>query len=314
MKTLRIIKPGPLTTVQDSGRWGFQDRGVPVSGAVDPYALRLANLLVGNPEGEAALEITLGGLEAEFVRDSFFALTGAEPVFRLNGEKVFPWRKIAASRGDRLAVDYSRTGARIYLALSGGIDLPPVMGSKSTYLRGGFGGYRGRALRKGDFLDCGPGGAVGLYEIPPGLIPDYSIQPVLRAVLGPQEEAISAEGMATFRSSAYVVTPQADRMGCRLEGPMIRHRRGPDIISDGTTFGSIQVPGSGQPIILLADRQTTGGYVKLATVISVDWSLIAQVLPGRQIRFDIVSLEKAREVYFQRESALASFLREGSSC
>jgi len=309
LKTISIIKPGPQTTVQDLGRWGYQDRGVPVSGAVDQYALRLANLIVGNREGEAALEITLGGIETEFVQDSFFALTGAEAEARLNREKVFPWSRVAAARGDRLTVDYSRKEARIYLALAGGIDVPPVMGSKSTYLRGGFGGYLGRALKKGDLLECGPAGGAGLPGIPSGMIPAYADQPTLRVVLGPQDEEISAEGLSTFRSSAYVVTRQADRMGCRLEGPRIRHRRGPDIISDGTSFGAIQVPGNGQPIILLADRQTTGGYVKIAGVISVDWPVLAQALPGREIRFATVSLKKARELYLQRELALTRWLR-----
>ncbi len=306
---MRIIKSGPLTTVQDLGRLGYQDRGVPVSGAVDQYALRLGNLIVGNLEGEAALEITLGGLEAEFLQDASFALTGAESAARLNKEAVSFWRKIAAFKGDRLIIDHSRNGARIYLALAGGIEVPPVMGSKSTYLRGGFGGYQGRALRKGDRLDCGPEREAGLPEIPPGLRPAYSDNPTLRVVLGPQDEEITDQGLLTFRSSPYVLTRQMDRMGCRLEGPKITHRRGPDIISDGTSFGAIQIPGSGQPIILLADRQTTGGYVKIASVIAVDWSLIAQALPGRTIRFEEVSLEEAQENYFQRESALARFLK-----
>ena len=309
MRTIRIIKPGPLTTVQDLGRLGYQDRGVPVSGAVDQYALRLGNLIVGNPEGEAALEITLGGLEAEFVQDVSLALTGAESTARLNEKKICFWRRIAASKGDRLFIDHSRTGARIYLALAGGIAVPPVMGSKSTYLRGGFGGYQGRALRKGDGLDCGPAREAGLPEIPLGLKPAYSDHPTLRVVLGPQDEAITDQGLFTFRSCPYVLTRQMDRMGCRLEGPRITHRRSPDIISDGTSFGSIQIPGNGQPIILLADRQTTGGYVKIAAVIAVDWPQIAQALPGRTIRFETASLEEAQESYFQRESALARFFK-----
>ena len=280
---------------------------MPVSGAVDRYAFRLGNLIVGNREGEAALEITLGGLEAEFVRDVSFALTGAESAVRLNEEEVFFWKRIAASKGDRLTIDHSRSGARIDLALAGGIDVPPVMGSRSTYLRGGFGGYQGRAMRKGDGLDCGPRREAGPPEIPFGLRPAYSDHPTLRAVLGAQDEEITDQGLFTFQSSPYVLTRHMD-MGCRLEGPRITHRRGPDIISDGTSFGSIQIPGDGQPIILLADRQTTGGYVKIASVIAVDWPLIAQALPGRTLRFEAVSLEEARENYFQRESALARFL------
>jgi len=182
------------------------------------------------------------------------------------------------------------------------------MGSKSTYLRGGFGGYQGRALKKGDRLDCGPAREAGLSEIPLGVRPVYSDHPTLRVVLGPQDEEITDQGLRAFRSSPYVLTRQMDRMGCRFEGPRMTHRKGPDIISDGTSFGSIQVPGNGQPIILLADRQTTGGYVKMASVIAVDWPLIAQALPGRTIRFKTVSLNEAQECYFQRESALARFL------
>jgi biotin-dependent carboxylase-like uncharacterized protein len=288
---------------------GYQDRGVPVSGAVDQYALRLGNLIVGNREGEAALEITLGGLEVEFVQDISIALTGAESAARLNGEEVSFWRRIAVSKGDRLIIDHSRTGARIYLALAGGIQVPPIMGSRSTYLRGGFGGYLGRALRKGDSLDCGPTRAAVIPEIPPGLRPAYSENPTLRVVPGPQDEEISDRGLFTFWSSPYILTGQMDRMGCRLQGPRITHRRGPDIISDGTSFGSIQIPGSGQPIILLADRQTTGGYVKIAAVIAVDWPLIAQGLPGWTIRFEAASLEEAQKSYFQRESALARLLK-----
>ena len=309
LRTIRIIKPGPLTTVQDLGRWGFQDRGVPVSGAIDQYALRLGNLIVGNREGEAALEITLGGLEAEFVREVSFALTGADSAARLNEKEVTFWRRIAASKGDRLIIDHSRTGVRIYLALAGGIDVPPVMGSQSTYLLGGFGGYQGRALRKGDDLDCGPAREAVIAEIPHRLKPAYSDNPTLRVVLGPQDEEITDQGLSTFRTSPYILTRQMDRMGCRLEGPMVTHRRGPDIISDGTTFGAIQIPGNGQPIILLADRQTTGGYVKIASVITVDWPLIAQALPGWTIRFEAASLEEARESYLQREMALARFLK-----
>ena len=309
MKTVRIIKPGPLTTVQDLGRWGYQDRGVPVSGAVDQYALRLGNLLVGNWEGEAALEITLGGLEVEFAQNSSFALTGVETTARLNEVNVSFWRGIAVSKGDRLTIDHSRTGARIYLALAGGVQVPPIMGSKSTYLRGGFGGYRGRALTKGDQLECGPAREALFPEIPFELRPSYSDAPRLRVVLGPQDEEITDQGLFTFWSSSYVLTRQADRMGCRLQGPRITHRRGPDIISDGTSFGSIQIPGNGQPIILLADRQTTGGYVKIAAVIAVDWPLIAQGLPGWTIRFEAATLEEAQKSYFQRESALARLFR-----
>jgi biotin-dependent carboxylase-like uncharacterized protein len=309
LKTIRIIRPGLCATIQDRGRFGFQDRGIPVSGAVDPWAYRVGNLLVGNPGGAAAIEITMGGLEVEFFTETTFAVTGANEVVTLNDRTLATWSAIQARPGDRLAIPFARKGARDYLALTGGVDVPPIMGSRSTYLRGGFGGMEGRALRKGDVLECGPTqGAAREDPFPPVLIPPYNRCFTLRVVPGPQDHEISAEGLKAFFSGEYSVTPRSDRMGCILDGPEIGHRRGPDIISDGTAFGSIQVPGSGRPIILLADRQTTGGYVKIATVINVDLPLIAQALPGYEVRFQPVTVQEAQDLLREREKALESFL------
>ncbi len=310
MKGLRIIRPGPMTTVQDQGRYGFQDRGVPVSGAMDQAAYRLGNLLAGNTGKEASLEITVGGFAAEFLRDTWFAVTGAEPEARLNNQIIPTWTAHQAVKGDVLSLDFGRKGVRWYLAVAGGLNVPLVMGSRSTYLRGGFGGLEGRALRKGDVLESGQPMGPGFFSsLPAELIPNYSHEPILRVVLGPQDDEITEEGLNTFLTAEYSVTQRSDRMGCLLAGPPIKHKKGPDIISDATAFGSIQVPGSGQPIILMADRQTIGGYVKIATVATVDLPLIAQALPGNPVRFKAIGIEEAQELLIERENRIIDFLK-----
>jgi antagonist of KipI len=309
LKTIRILRPGLCATVQDRGRFGFQDRGIPLSGAMDPWAYRLGNVLVGNSEDAASLEITLGGFEAEILRDVGLAVTGTTAGIRLNERPVPLWSAVEARSGDRLTIPYARKGARDYLSLSGGVDVPLIMGSRSTYLRGGVGGLRGRALRKGDVIESGPPQRAALKEqVPPALIPPYGRRFTLRVVPGPQDDEISDEGTKIFFGGVYTVTLRSDRMGCVLEGPEVRHKKGADIISDGTAFGSIQVPGSGRPIILMADRQTTGGYVKIATVITVDLPLIAQALPGYEVHFQAVTVQEAQELLREREKALENYL------
>lgn len=306
---LQIIKPGPLTTVQDQGRYGFQDRGVPVSGAMDQAAYRIGNLLVGNQGHEASLEITLGGFLARFLRDTWFALTAPASGARLNNRPIATWTCHRATEGDLLSLEYGKKGARWYLALAGGVEVPKVMGSRSTYLRAAFGGFHGRSLVPGDILESGPPRGPGLFFPPPlDLVPAYSPEPVLRVILGPQDDQIKAEGLSIFFKETYKVSQRSDRMGCVLEGPAIGHKTGPDIISDGTAFGSIQVPGNGQPIILMADRQTVGGYVKIATVISIDLPLIAQSLPGFKIRFQAIGLEEARELVIKKRNQMAQWI------
>lgn len=308
LKTLRIIRPGPLTIIQDQGRYGFQDRGVPVSGAMDQAAYRLGNLLAGNAGKEASLEITVGGFAAEFLTDTWFAVTGAEQEARLNNKIIPPWTAHRAGKGDILSLDFGRKGVRWYVAVAGGLNVPPVMGSRSTYLRAGFGGLEGRALRKGDVLESGTPLGPGIFStLPAELIPNYSHEPILRVVLGPQDDEITEEGLATFLSAEYSVTQRSDRMGCLLAGPHIKHKTGPDIISDATAFGSIQVPGSGQPIILMADRQTIGGYVKIATVATIDLPLIAQALPGNRVRFKSIGIEEAQALLIEREKRIRDF-------
>ena len=314
-KVIRIREPGPLATVQDRGRYGYQDMGVPVSGAMDQWALRLGNLLVGNGENAACIEITMGGFAAEFLTDTVCAVAGPNDSGRLNSEPVSAWQPLAVARGDVLVLDRSERGARDYLVIAGGLEVPLVLGSRSTYLRGRFGGLEGRALRPRDELAAGrPSGRV-VERFPRELLPRYTDGPVLRVVLGPQDDRFTEAGLATFLSGTYEVTARADRMGYRLEGPLIRHRKSADIISDGIPLGAVQVPGDGQPVVLLADRPTTGGYAKVATIISVDVPSIAQAVPGARVRFQAISLEEARGISLRREYALRRFLerQQGAS-
>jgi biotin-dependent carboxylase-like uncharacterized protein len=310
---LRILEAGPLATIQDLGRWGHRDRGVPLSGAMDPQGLRLANALVGNGGGAAAVEITWGGFKAELAADLHFAVTGAALDAALNGRHVPLWTTCRGSRGDILTLGFASTGLRSYLAISGGIDVPLVMGSRSTYTRGQFGGFLGRALVRGDLLEAGPAPdpPPSIRSVPDRLIPPHDCRPGLRCVPGPQEDLFTIQGMETFFQQPYAVTDRCDRMGIVLQGPRITHRDGPDIISDGTIPGAVQVPGSGQPMLLGADCQTTGGYAKIATVITADLPLVAQLTPGTQVRFTAVSLLEAREIYLKREYQLRRFCESG---
>ncbi len=304
MSAIRIIEAGPQATIQDWGRYGYQDRGVPVSGAMDREALRIGNFLVGNAAGEAALEITLGGFAAEFLSTIRFTVTGADLGACLNGSPLNRWVQHQAAPGDVLTLDHHRSGCRAYLCVAGGIDVPVVMGSKSTYLRGGLGGYQGRRLQSGDILQCGKPQGRGVPAWPVELIPSYRSNPVVRIIPGPQDDAISEQGWECFLGGEYRLTERSDRMGCVLEGPAISTRRGADIISDGTPPGAVQVPGNGQPIVLLADRQTVGGYAKIATVVSFDLPCLAQLVPGNTVRFTAIDLWRARKIHLDREYRL----------
>lgn len=312
--TIRIIEPGPLSTIQDCGRFGYQDRGVPVSGAMDITALRIANILAGNCDTDAGIEITWGGFQSVFLAPARIAITGADPKAILNGQAIPCWSGITVQNGDVLKMGYPETGCRTYLALSGGVDVPEVMGSRSTYVRGGFGGYRGRSLQKGDVIESGSGGINRAdSSCPNALIPGYSDHPTLRVTVGPQADALTPESLDLFFSSSYGVTDRCDRMGCSLKGPVLAHRNKADIVSDGTVFGAIQVPGNGQPIILMADRQTIGGYAKPATVISVDLPLLAQLIPGSTVHFEAVSLWTARELAAAAEYRFQKWIHDEQS-
>jgi KipI family sensor histidine kinase inhibitor len=286
---LTVLDGGLLTTVQDLGRRGYQRYGVPVAGAMDAFALQAANRLVGNAPGEAALEITVAGPRLQASDNCLVAVTGGDLGPMVNGRPLPMWLAVFVRRGSVLDFAGQRTGARAYLAVAGGIAVPPVLGSRATYLSGGFGGYQGRALRAGDVLPLGraPADLLALagQELPPEARPAYAEAPTVRAIPGPQDDYFTAEALATFFSSEYVVSATADRMGYRLQGPHLAHRGAAEIISAGVVTGAVQVPADGQPIVLMADHQTSGGYPVIATVLSADIPLLAQCLPGSRLRF-----------------------------
>ncbi|MCL5109906.1 MAG: biotin-dependent carboxyltransferase family protein [Chloroflexi bacterium] len=293
---LEVLEGGLLTTVQDLGRHGYEGYGVPVAGAMDAFALQAANALVGNDLGEAGLELTVIGPRLRATEGCLLGLAGADLGCVLDGQPLAPWRSYWLPAGATLSFGGPRSGCRTYLAVAGGVDLPLVLGSRSTYLRGGFGGYKGRALRAGDVLalSAPAGRRLASPSAARFLALTYGDEPVVRVLLGPQADRFTAAGMATFLDSTYEVSGDSDRMGSRLKGPRIEHTRGPDVISDGIALGSVQVPGDGQPIVMLADRQTTGGYTKIATVIDADIQLLAQCLPGAsRVRFQAVDLDEA---------------------
>ena len=310
MSTFEVVEGGFYTTVQDLGRYGFQRYGIPVSGAMDVYALRLANILLGNDEDNAALEMTLVGPKLEFLEDTTVALAGANLAPRLNGRPAPMWRAFRVQRGSLLTFDGPMVGKQTYLALPGGIDVPLQMGSRSTYVRAGLGGHEGRTLRPGDRISAAQLGdkqRPNTATIPDDLIPQRMDECPLRVVMGPQSDAFTPEGIAAFFSGAYTVSQQSDRVGHRLEGPHIAHARGADIVSDGIPFGAVQITGDGQPVILMADRGTTGGYTKIATVIAVDIPKLAQALPGNTLTFHAVSVEEAHRLLSEQEEAIARF-------
>jgi antagonist of KipI len=308
---ITVIKAGPLASVQDQGRPGFRSFGMPVAGAMDRYALACANLLVGNDPGAAALELTLLGGTWRFEAEALAALAGADLQGRLDGTPVGCWSSFRARAGSLLVLGAAVTGVRGYLAVRGGIAVPPVLGSRSTYVRARVGGLEGRPLAAGDHLPVGRarGRAPAPLALPPEDVPRSGGDATLRVLLGPQDDRFTAEGIATFLSSGYRVTPQNDRMGYRLEGPPIAMRGASDIITDPLVPGAIQVPGSGQPIIMAADAQTTGGYAKIATVIGPDLRLLAQARAGDLVRFRRTAQAGAVQAVREERAGLAALAR-----
>lgn len=303
-----MIEPGLLTTVQDLGRSGYQRVGIPPSGPLDRPGFVLANRLVGNPDDAAGLELTLRGPRLEARRECLVAVTAAEMGFSVNGQEAPSWTAVRLRPGDLVAFRMVTAGCRAYLAVAGGLDVPPALGSRATYLRGRLGGLEGRALQKGDALPIGALTAdVDRLEgrtVPAAQRPTYPTEVECRVILGPQEERFTPDGLAAFLGEPYEVSPQADRMGYRLKGPVIGHAAGHDIISDGIPLGGVQVPGEGQPIVLLVDRQTTGGYTKIATVISVDIGRVGQTRPGHRVRFRRVTVAEAHAALHEKAAWL----------
>lgn len=296
---MKFLTGGLLTTVQDAGRYGYQQFGVPVSGAMDLRALALGNLLVDNPVDEAALEVTLMGPQITFTAANVVALTGADLSATLNGRPMPRYRAVPVKNGDLLAFGAQVAGSRAYLAVAGGFALDPVMGSRSTYLKAKMGGLEGRKIGKDDFIGFRapkPGlPNLALRTLPPQ---NYSgAAHLLRVIIGPQDDAFTKAGLETFLRETYTVTNQSDRMGCRLDGAIVEHVKDGNIISDGISLGAVQVPSEGKPIVMLADRQTTGGYTKIANVITVDLPRITQSKPGDTVRFEAITIQEAQALY-----------------
>ncbi|MGF9713507.1 biotin-dependent carboxyltransferase family protein [Paenibacillus naphthalenovorans] len=319
-----VEKPGMLTTVQDAGRFGRRGIGVVTAGAVDPFAFRTANALVANAPGAAVLEMTLTGAVLRFEQEAVVAFCGAEMDAHAEGGPPLPgWRPVLVRSGTVLRFGSARSGVRAYLAVAGGFAVPAVLGSRSTYVPARFGGLAGRPLQAGDRLPVGPPPALAaalharlaaaaapgaaLSPAPWALArearPPYAEHPAIRAVRGREAESFEARSLEAFFSAPYRVTAQSDRMGCRLDGERLALISPLEMISEAVTPGTIQVPPDGQPIVLLADVQTTGGYPRIAQVAAVDLPLVAQARPGSRLRFTEITAPEAQALYILRELA-----------
>lgn len=295
---MTILSAGPMTTVQDEGRFGLMNAGFSPNGAMDARSMHIANILVGNVHGDAVLEMTMMGASVTFDCNTVIALTGADMAPTLDGVEIPMYRAVAVHAGSVLALGMARSGMCGYLAVAGGFDLPYVMGSFSTNLKVHVGGFEGRKLKNGDVIALRSAMEPIFVGKRATVNPDsYDSEVTVRVVLGPQDDYFTEDGKRTFLGTAYTVTDKSDRMGVRLDGEKIESKNGVDILSDGIATGSVQIPASGTPIIMMADRQTTGGYAKIATVISADLPLIAQAKPGTKIRFAAVSQQDAAKLY-----------------
>ncbi|WP_019412441.1 biotin-dependent carboxyltransferase family protein [Paenisporosarcina sp. TG20] len=310
---LQINKDGLQTTMQDLGRTGFQKYGVIASGVMDPYAHRLANILVDNEETEPTIEITLMGPHITFHSNCVFALTGGNLSPAIDGIPIKMWRPIVVKKGCKLTFGKPISGCRAYLAVAGGFDVPEVMGSRSTYLRAGIGGFEGRALQKGDILQLGECSTLVKnclmsiskeenkltfiqmdWTLMAEAIPTYKKEAIVRIIDGRQAHLFDEKSKDAFFNQAFQISSDSDRMGYRLNGQKLALKEPKELISEAVSFGSIQVPSDGQPIVLMADRQTTGGYPKIGQVTTVDLPKVSQLKPGEYLRFERISLEEAQ--------------------
>ena len=324
MASLRVITPGMLTTIQDLGRWGWQGRGVPVAGPMDPRSHRLANTLAGNEKDAAAIEMTIVGPEVEFDDERIAAVCGADFEMTVDGRAMPVNAPFGVSAGSVLRFGSHRRGARAYLAIAGGIAVPPVLNSRSTHLPSAMGGFEGRPLRAGDRLPLGKRGRESFSLTKTARIPAFSglithpkMTPVpfslpggharVRILPGPQLERFAPEALDVLQSAPFVVDAASNRMGYRLRGPVLRRAGDVEMLSDAATLGALQVPAAGQPILLMADRQTTGGYPSIATVISADIGLAGQLAPGDSISFVVSTVREAMAALVAQEQALMAF-------
>lgn len=306
--TIEVLRPGQLTTVQDLGRTGHQHDGVPESGAMDRHSARLANMLAGNDDDAALLEVTFTGPTLRFTRAGTVALGGADFSAALDGESVAPWRAVPAPAGSTLSLGAARDGCRAWIAVSGGIDVPTVLGSRSTCLVAAFGGFEGRALRAGDVLPIG-----AAHAEPPRRALAAALRPVhgstLRLVAGAQLASLDEESRTALFGTRFGVSARSDRMGYRLEGAALGMHAHVELLSAAVPMGAVQLPPGGAPIILMADHQTTGGYPLIGHVATVDLGAVAQLRPGDTIAFAEISLDEAQRLYLERERAVDTLRR-----
>ena len=313
VNTFEVLSPGIMSTVQDLGRFGCARYGVAASGALDGFAVRVGNLLVGNDENAAVVETTLMGLRIKVLRDTVVAVTGGDLQARTGGEILPGWRSHLVREGETIAFSGPLSGFRSYLAVAGGIHVAPVMGSRSTNLASGFGGFEGRPLRKGDILAVEPVKDVVRCAdrgFMPEAVPAYASPWRLRVVWGPQDDHFSEAGKQTFVTAPFTVSPDSDRTGIRLKGAVVARKPGMEesIISEGILSGAIQVPGDGQPIIILGET-ASGGYRKISTVISADLPLLGQITPGDEVAFEAVSIHEAVQALRKMEDKIDALKR-----
>jgi antagonist of KipI len=311
IEILKILSPGILTSIQDLGRYGYGRYGVAPSGALDSYALRIANLLVGNRPDEAGLEAMLLGPAIRALADIVVAVTGGNLQPQRNKQPIEMWRSHILKKDDILSFDSPLSGFRAYVAVGGGISVPPVMGSRSTNLSSGFGGLQGRTLKKNDILTSETHSQhvkADTRAFNVAWIPVYPNNWSLRVIWGPQDDHFPDESRDSFLGASYKMSSDSDRTGIRLQGPVIRQK--PDIqtsiISEGVIAGSVQIPGDGKPIIILGET-VTGGYRKIATIISADLPMLGQIKPGDTVRFTAVSLDEARQALTAVEEEVHKF-------
>ncbi|MGX5629728.1 5-oxoprolinase subunit C family protein [Bacillus thuringiensis] len=313
---VEVLHAGMFTTVQDLGRSHYQQYGVPVGGTMDQSALRMINMLVGNEENEAGLEMTIMGPKLLIKKTTLLAIGGADMEPLLNGERIPLWRPILAEEGSMLCFGKVKSGCRAYVTFAGGIHIERTMGSKSTYILAAIGGIEGRMLKKGDYFQIGaqPEMANRFIQdlqkdeciktkcaISNSVLPKYKKHPKLRVIADFEYNQFTEESRKAFFTKEYKVSNYADRMGYRVEGEVLNRIEEKEILSIPVTFGTIQVPNGGQPIILMADRQTTGGYPRMGNIISVDLPLLAQLKPGDYVSFEKITLEEAEQLYIEQE-------------
>lgn len=307
MKAFQVIHPGVYTTLQDLGRPGNMKFVIPASGVADRFSALVANLLVGNPPDAAVLETVLFRLELLALEDLAVAVTGGDLSPTVNENPLPMWQAVSVQKGDRISFRGRKSGFRSFLSARGGFSGPQYLGSRSVFSRG----LMGNPLKSEEILEIGNSADLPSFHTPSplNLLPDSSPLPTVRVILGPQQDRFSEQGLATFLSSVYTVSAQSDRMGYRLEGPRIEHVCGADIISEPIARGAVQIPGDGLPIVMLWDAQVSGGYTKIANVISADLDRLAQMMPGEKVRFQAVTLEEAHQAWREQERRMEEVKR-----